>query len=139
MEKLYKKNYEITNGSSYHNLDLECSLDKLIEKLGQPSYVGSDDDKVQLYWVFFEINNNGEHSVISIYDWKEYDKSINRITNWHIGSKNITKDEIKNMLTNNELEQYLVDLHPTCGICNKYEDPNGRCGCTNKDAHVKNI
>ena len=31
-----------------------------------------------------------------------------------------------------------TELHgysETCSICNKHEDDDGRCGCTNKDAH----
>ncbi|MFA6089668.1 MAG: hypothetical protein WC755_07440 [Candidatus Woesearchaeota archaeon] len=115
MKKLIEQNFEVISGTSYHNLELHCSLDVLIEKLGQPSYVGSGDNKVQLHWAFFEFDNDGEHQVITIYDWKEYGKSINQINEWHIGSKNITKDEIKNFIAKKDLEQYLVDLNPNRG------------------------
>ena len=83
-------NYDIANATSHHSLVIQASLSAMLDKLGQPSYVGSGDNKAQLDWTFYSENKN---RVITIYDYKE-NKPIHKITEWNIGSKNLTEDEI---------------------------------------------
>lgn len=94
MLKLKKTNYEITNGTSFARLSLNVSLDRLVELLGQVSFLGSEDHKTQLEWVFYESSQR----VFSIYDYKS-DKLIHQIDNWHVGGKGFEKEEIVDELT----------------------------------------
>ncbi len=108
MKKLTKINYNITDGSSFSGFYLKVSLDRLIKLFGQPTIIGSGDNKVQLEWVFYETNHKnldpnspGEietiHKCITIYDWKK-DQPIHQIKEWNVGRKAITKEEIQYFL-----------------------------------------
>jgi hypothetical protein len=100
---------DITSGTSKSPFVLDVYLDDIIQTIGLPSSVGSGDNKVQLEWVFNDINwpevdaadallNQEEFGrVLTIYDWKEY-VPIYEISNWHVGSKNMTPDEVKQAL-----------------------------------------
>ena len=90
-------------GSCSSNIELKVLLENLLPIIGKPSTLGSGDNKVQLDWVFLV----GEDKCITIYDWKEYDKSINFIDEWHVGSKNLTKDEVKEVLSELYLAKYI--------------------------------
>jgi hypothetical protein len=54
----------------------------LVAKLGDPSVVGSDDDKVQYEWIM-----KFEGEIFTIYDWKTYDAEYTEyeLTTWSIG------------------------------------------------------
>src|SRR3990172_9430523 len=85
MKKLTETNYKITDGSSFSGFYLKTNLNRLLKILGEPSFVGSGDNKVQLEWVFYE--------VFPVYDYKD-DAPINAITHWHVGSKGLKKEEL---------------------------------------------
>ncbi|MDO8609251.1 MAG: hypothetical protein Q7R95_01765, partial [bacterium] len=86
------KNYNLTNETSYSGIQLMTTLTNLLDTIGQPSNIGSGDNKIQLEWVFVD-----KEKTITIYDWKE-NTPIHKIECWHIGSKNITTDEIISFL-----------------------------------------
>jgi hypothetical protein len=61
----------------------------LVEKLGEPTYTGDIEDKVQAEWSLeFEDEETGETIVASIYDWKNYEYGIQYGDyDWHIGGQ----------------------------------------------------
>jgi hypothetical protein len=61
----------------------------IVEKLGEPHYLGYTEDKVQAEWLLkFEDETTGEVFVASIYDWKNYENGINYgYYRWHVGGK----------------------------------------------------
>jgi hypothetical protein len=102
MKKLEKANFEIITGSGFSGIKLNVTLDNLINLLGQPTNVGSADDKVQLEWDLVDENveeqiQNGEVRCITIYDWKT-NLPIHKINQWNVGSKGLTKNEIHTIL-----------------------------------------
>jgi len=54
----------------------------LVEKLGEPTVIGSGDDKVQYEWLI-----EYENRVYTIYDWKTYDPEYTEyeLDTWSIG------------------------------------------------------
>lgn len=72
---------KIENGSGYNGA-VHISYKELRDKLGEP--LGpSGDNKIKAQWsIQFE-----DGTKASIYDWKEYDTPLNKITEWHIGGK----------------------------------------------------
>ena len=90
MKKLTSQNFKITNGTSFSDILLTVTLERLVELLGQPSFVGSGDNKVQLEWVFYE----NENKVLIVYDYKE-NRHIAEIREWRVGSKGLSSDEIQ--------------------------------------------
>lgn len=54
----------------------------LVHKLGQPSVIGSGDDKVQYEWIM-----DYKGATFTIYDWKTYDAEYteNELTVWSVG------------------------------------------------------
>lgn len=96
MKKLNKVNYDITDGSSFAGFYLNVSVNKLLDILGDPTTIGSRDDKVQLQWVYYN-PKVGSEQVITIYDYRE-DKPISKIKQWHIGAKNLNIAEIEHEL-----------------------------------------
>lgn len=55
------------------------SYTELVSVFGQPTYLGTDG-KTKAVWC---LKINGV--TVTIYDYKEYDKSLDRISEWHIG------------------------------------------------------
>lgn len=79
-----KRTNRSTAGTSFHNITVTTTVNKLIQAIGEPDYEDNlGDDKVNFEW---ECGlDTGE--VFTIYDWKEYreidrDESIE----FHIGS-----------------------------------------------------
>ena len=54
----------------------------LVEKLGEPTVIGSGDDKVQYEWIM-----KFEGEIFTIYDWKTYDAEYTKyeLDTWSIG------------------------------------------------------
>ena len=54
----------------------------LVNKLGQPTVIGSGDDKVQYEWIM-----KFEDQIFTIYDWKTYDAEYTEyeLDTWSIG------------------------------------------------------
>ena len=78
-----KKTERSANGTSFHDVVITTSINKLTQLLGEPSYYdNSGDDKVNVEWDC-EIENG---NVVTIYDWKEY-RPIGKDENieFHIG------------------------------------------------------
>ena len=96
MKKLNKMNYEITDHVSFAGFYIKASFEKMLDLLGQPSYVGSGDNKVQVEWVFYDKEDN--QKVVTFYDWKS-EKILSTITKWHVGSKTLDKQEVYNELS----------------------------------------
>jgi len=70
----------------------------LVHKLGEPTIIGSGDDKVQYEWII-----EYEDRVYTIYDWKTYDPEYTEyeLTVWSIGGNaksTLLLDEFKNFI-----------------------------------------
>jgi hypothetical protein len=102
-----QKTIKKAEGSSYKHMNLSCDLETLIEALGNPTKLGSLDKKVQIEWVFQDEGILDQEVVITIYDYKER-KSINDIKEWHIGGKNISKEDIVSFMEEVGLSPYIL-------------------------------
>jgi len=89
------KDYLITDETSYSNIYLNVSLNRLLDLLGNPSIIGSGDNKVQIEWVYYK----SKDIAFTIYDYKS-NALIHNIRNWHVGSKNLKLEQIISELKN---------------------------------------
>ena len=71
-------------GTSFTDHTIRASVNELKKVLGEPHYDDRDEtEKSQVEWDFVI---EGEGSVFTIYDWKEYRiYSDDEIIEWHIG------------------------------------------------------
>jgi hypothetical protein len=70
-----------TNGTHFLG-NINLPFDSIAAALGQP--MRGDFDKVKAEWnIQFD-----DGLVATIYDWKEYDREPEQVTDWHIGGKN---------------------------------------------------
>ena len=73
------------NGTSFHEQTIRFTFNELKIALGEPDYTDFSGDKVSAEW---SLTING--IPISIYDWKEYNRTpVNfqdTYFDWHIGS-----------------------------------------------------
>lgn len=99
MKKLHHVEYDYSpsTGTSNYKLLLIASFRDLCDLLGNPSYIGSGDEKVQVTWVLSDDNN--PDVAITIYDWKKR-TSIYNIYEWNIGSKGLEEGEVLKELEN---------------------------------------
>lgn len=70
----------------------------LVNKLSEPTVIGSGDDKVQYEWIM-----KFEDQIFTIYDWKTYDAEYteNELTVWSVGGNDRSAsmvDEFKNFI-----------------------------------------
>lgn len=75
--------YEIVrdpNAGGWLQGHIYASYSDLVAAFGNPTYLGSGDGKTQAEW---DLRINGV--MCTIYDYKEYGKSVQRIRDWHIG------------------------------------------------------
>jgi hypothetical protein len=91
------------NGTSFHDVTIKTSANKLISVLGEPHWVNNTgEDKVNFEFIF----ETDEGDVFTIYDWKHYRKlDLDEIIEWHIGSHSRmiswdAQDEITKELSN---------------------------------------
>ena len=81
-----------TNGTSFHDTTIRCSVNDLREILGEPINESNDgSDKVNFEWDM----ETDEGEVFAIYDWKYYRPlSSDEIVTWNIGamSKSVSYD-----------------------------------------------
>ena len=77
-------------GSSFDGIIIKATLKELINSLGEAS-LKNQDDKTTHEWIF----TNGK-AVITIYDFKENETDIygDEIIEWHVGSSNISTEDI---------------------------------------------
>jgi hypothetical protein len=79
-----KQTNQSANGTSFHDVTIKTSANKLISVLGEPHWVNNTgEDKVNFEFIF----ETDEGDVFTIYDWKHYRKlDLDEIIEWHIGS-----------------------------------------------------
>ena len=80
------KTEKSANGTSFHDVVINSSINELTQLLGEPSYTdNSGEDKVNVEWDC-ELEDG---RVVTIYDWKEY-RPIGKdeMIEWHIGGYN---------------------------------------------------
>jgi len=90
--------YRITTGTHKVASLTGVSYKDIVNKLGEPSInVASEDDKVQVEWVFYYDGDN----VFTLYDWKTYDLDYTKweLRTWSIGGHN-KNHEFEDLLTN---------------------------------------
>ena len=89
------------NGTSFHNVTITTTPQKLIDALGEPQY-GENDGSDKTNFDFVCETNAGD--VFTIYDWKYYRPlEMDEIVDFHIGGKSgyatmIAKDELVKLL-----------------------------------------
>jgi hypothetical protein len=78
-----KKTEKSINGTSFHDVVINSSINELTQLLGEPSYYdNSGDDKVNVEWDC-ELEDG---RVVSLYDWKEYRPvGKDEVIEFHIG------------------------------------------------------
>ena len=67
---------------TYMLTTINLPFDRVARVLGDPiRFKPEDDDKIRVEWdIKFE-----DGAVATIYDWKEYNRKPEEVTNWHIG------------------------------------------------------
>lgn len=83
---------------------VETSYDRIVEVFGEPTYLGSGDDKVDFEWnIKFD-----DGVVATIYNWKDYDGGYFAMSsesyNWHIGGNAGIVSAYINEYFENEME-----------------------------------
>ena len=73
----------------------------LVNKLGEPTVIGSGDDKVQYEWII-----KFEDRIYTIYDWKTYDAEYTEyeLDTWSIGG------DAKSTLLLDDFKKYIYEL-----------------------------
>lgn len=73
----------------------------LVNKLGEPTVIGSGDDKVQYEWIM-----KFEGEIFTIYDWKTYDVEYTEqeLTTWSIGGNDDSATIV------NEFKDFIYEL-----------------------------
>lgn len=96
-----KKTNSSTNGTSFHNVTIKTSVNKLISVLGEADCVeNTGEDKVNFEWDL----ETSEGDVVSLYDWKQYREiDLDETIEWHIGAhsksvSNVAFNELKALL-----------------------------------------
>jgi hypothetical protein len=96
-----KKTNSSTNGTSFHNVTIKTSVNKLKSVLGEPEVEdNTGEDKVNFEWDL----ETSEGDVVSLYDWKEYREiDLDETIEFHIGAhsksvSNVAFNELKALL-----------------------------------------
>ena len=79
-----KKTYQSTDGTSFHGVVIQATVNQLISAFGDPSMeYNTGEDKVNFVWDM----ETDEGEVFTIYDWKE-GRPLQRdeYVTWHIGA-----------------------------------------------------
>lgn len=84
---------KISCGTGAMSFYIRGKIEKIIESFGNPTVIGSSDNKVQATWVF--TGKSGE--VFTIYDYKE-NRSLNEIELWHVGGKKVEAKKVAEFL-----------------------------------------
>ena len=80
----YNKNF-ITG---CHKASINCSYDFLISQYGKPHLTHKNEiNKVRASWYIKIKTSNNHEYFIDIYDWEEFEKKLEEITEWNIGGK----------------------------------------------------
>lgn len=105
MFKKQIKHSEEIAGTSFNKVVVKENYQTLLNALGNPTVIGSPDNKIQLQWQF--INSQNKEQVFTIYDYKS-DCPIKDVTDWHIGSKGMSNEKIIRHLKEYGLEAVIV-------------------------------
>ncbi len=93
-----KQTTKTSNGSSFHGIVIEATLEQLVHILGSPRYSHNDGkDKVNFDWIME--NEDGE--VFTVYDWKTYRPlETDEMVVWHIGghSEQVTQKAVEEIV-----------------------------------------
>jgi hypothetical protein len=86
-----KPTTQSSNGTSFHDTVINCSVATLRKVLGEPGYSANDgQDKVNFDWDM----ETDKGDIFTVYDWKEYRTlNENEMIEWHIGghSRSVTE------------------------------------------------
>ena len=101
MKFIKTSNDKKANGSSFHGIKIQSTLNELVKVFGKPSVLGSLDGKVTHEWIF-----TNKDTTITIYDYKEDDQDVldNEIIKWHVGSKKVDNEVVWNFLDGKNLK-----------------------------------
>ncbi len=96
-----KKTEKLADGTSFHDVTIKTTINKLVDVLGLPTYFdNTGEDKVNIEWVCE--TENGD--IVTIYDWKEYRSlQLDEKITFHLGGHN----KIGTILGKSELLQML--------------------------------
>lgn len=93
-EKDYDKNWKRTMGLLKQGY-VDTDYAHLVKVFGKPT-IERDDDKIRAEWII-EFDKDGY--IATIYDYADYDKTIKKVRNWHIGGHNpVVVERIGNIL-----------------------------------------
>ena len=95
-----KKTYQLTDGTSFHNVTFHASVEQLTKAFGEPYDNNTGEDKVNFEWEME--TEDGE--VFTIYDWKEgRPLREDEMIEWHIGAKSRYESEMAKLEVLNQL------------------------------------
>ena len=101
-------NKAAATGCSFRGVYIIAEYKRIVEVVGHMTLLNKEegDGKVQAEVI---LSNEKGDKVLTIYDYKEHNKSAEEVTNWHIGG-NYGKEEVISILTqlgfNNDELQY---------------------------------
>ena len=82
--------------NTWYQMEVTADYDVLVEVFGEPVEVGASS-KVRAQWIL-DLNGKTE-SCVTIYDWKEYDKDVSEVREWHLGAREtILAQRVKNFI-----------------------------------------
>jgi hypothetical protein len=81
-----KKTDKGADGTSFHNVTIKTTINKLTDALGHAHYFqNTGEDKVNVEWIC----ETEDGDVVTIYDWKEYRTiGVDEEIEFHIGGHN---------------------------------------------------
>jgi hypothetical protein len=82
------------SGTSFHNVTITTSTNRLAQVLGPPSSRDSDDSKVTREWFLeyidpFDPIGSAEKHFVTVYDWKEGYFPDSMTLQFHIGARSL--------------------------------------------------
>ena len=81
---------------TWYQMEVTADYDILVEMFGEPLEVGASI-KVRAQWIL-DLNGKTE-SCVTIYDWKEYDKDVSEVREWHLGAREaVLAQRVKNFI-----------------------------------------
>ena len=80
--QVFENSTDVANGTWKIGSLTGLFFKDLVHKLGEPTVIGSGDDKVQYEWIM-----KFEDQIFTIYDWKTYDAEYTEyeLDTWSIG------------------------------------------------------
>ena len=83
---MIQKTNKSASGTSYHGIDIQTTLRRLIDTFGEPQSMCNDgSDKTNIDYVL----ENSDGMVFTIYDWKMYRSiDMDEVLRFHIGAQN---------------------------------------------------